>query len=97
MTKKQREAIRAKLATPTPSKSGRVSGVPVFFEANPVALEIAKEWLDMKGRGESDWSLVRLHRELVDNHGFPYKGEGPLKKWFRRNYGPLFEQARTRG
>lgn len=97
MTKKQKDAIRTHLATPTLSKGGRTSGVPAFFEANPIALEVAEAWLEMKGTGESDWSLVRLHRLLVNRHGFPYKSEGSLKKWFKRNYGPLFDQAMARG
>ena len=79
-----REAkVRSKMAKSVSGLTGRTGK---WFGSHPDALEEVKIWMQMARDGETEWSLTRLHKELLSEHNFPFTAVTYFGSFMRSNF-----------
>lgn len=66
--------------------------------ANASALQFVELWLDMAAKGETDWTLSRVLRELVDSYGLNMATSATdrFAKILREKYGERYTRAESK-
>jgi len=90
------KAIREKLKTPTARRARPGVRTWMAERQNQSAVELVTAWLEMKFEGTTDWPLSRLHRELMEEHGLPYRCPTAFLKWISSDHHEAYEKAMRR-
>jgi hypothetical protein len=56
---------------------------------NTLAKEFLETWLDLRSKGESDWSAQRVYRYLRSTFGLPNRSEANFYAFLRAEYPKL--------
>lgn len=94
--RRNRETIRKLLLEGTlDGDKADTSPTGHWFKTHEGAREFVELWLEMAARGEcsAEWTMRRVHRELVDKYGFPYDCPATFSRWAQRKHGPRYDAA----
>ena len=62
---------------------------------NRPAKEFLETWLDLRSKGESDWSAQRVYRHLRSKFGLPNRSEANFYTFLRAEYPKLASKVIT--
>lgn len=81
----ERASARAKARERLSQPSSGQPTTGSWMATHPVAKAFVEEWLSMLRSEETDWSVRRVHRELREEHGFPF-GRDAFVSWIEKHH-----------
>lgn len=85
-----RESARAKFRC---AAGRRQDPTNRWLDVHLEALEFLETWLEMALSGQTNWSMRRVHQELMDEYGLPYRDPTAFGRRLRARYGKRYDQA----
>lgn len=91
--KRKKPTTAPDLRAPVGGKAITSGQLALWMNTHPKALEFIDEWLALRAKGETVWSLRDVLVALREHHGMPPFGPSGLRGWLERHRSAAYRMS----